>query len=157
MRRPPTILEANAMASTAAAAGYSTGTALVSAMAALLLVTGEPLPLWQLMAWLLSVSALGLLVAVALRRALDVSEALAVPTGQGAAGPWRSLCAARSGAGAAGAGAQQARALLGALAVGAGLELSTGVAPILGERFGTPLWLALPDAVPTPAMQRALP
>ena len=157
MRRPPTILEANAMASTASAAGYSTGTTLVSAMAALLLVTGEPLPLWQLMAWLLSVSALGLMVAVPLRRALVVSEALPFPTGKAAAETLRSLYAARSSAGTADAGAQQARALLVALAVGAGLELSTGVAPILAERFGTPLWLALPDAVPTPAMQRVLP
>lgn len=152
LRRPPTILEANAMASTASAAGYSTGTTLVSAMAALVLVTGQPLPLWQLAAWLSCVSLLGVMIAVPLRRVLIVREGLPFPTGKAAAQLLRSLYDDTSGA-----GARQARALLVALGVGALLELSTGVAPVLAERLGTPAWLVLPDALPTAGMQHALP
>lgn len=168
MRRPPTILEANAMASTASAAGYSTGTTLCSAMAALLLVTGESLPLWQLMAWLACVSTLGLMVAVPLRRPLVVDEALPFPTGAAAAQTLRSLYGspddARTEADAEAdapapphAAARRARTLLLALAAGVLLELLTGVVPVLAEPLGLPAWLALPDALPTAAMQHALP
>lgn len=151
LRQMPTILEANAMASTASAAGYSTGTTLVSAMAALLLVTGEPMPLWQLMAWLLSISVLGLVVAVPLKRALINVEQLPFPTGAAAAQTLRSLYADDAQAG------RQARALVVALGVGLLLELVTAVVPAVVAELGGPSWLAVPPSLPTDGMQRAVP
>ena len=44
VRTPMTILENNCMQSTASAAGYSTGTTLVSAFSAFILINGKPLP-----------------------------------------------------------------------------------------------------------------
>ncbi len=151
LRQMPTILEANAMASTASAAGYSTGTTLVSAMAALLLVTGEPLPLWQLVAWLLSISMLGLVVAVPLRRALVDAEQLPFPTGAAAAQTLRSLYADDGGAD------RQARALVVALGVGLVLELVTSVAPVVIAAAGGPAGIGLPTSLPTASMQAAVP
>src|SRR5512137_1862017 len=51
VRSPMTILENNCMQSTASAAGYSTGSTLVSAFAAYILITGNPLPLGLTLAW----------------------------------------------------------------------------------------------------------
>lgn len=158
LRAMPSILEANAMASTASAAGYSTGTTLVSAMAALLLVTGEPLPLWQLMLWLLSISVLGLVIAVPLKRALINAEQLPFPAGTAAAQTLTGLYAEHGTADAEhGTADRRARALVIALAVGLGLELLTSVVPLLVAPGGALSWIALPAALPTDAMQGALP
>src|SRR5882762_9736262 len=46
-----TILENNCMQSTASAAGYSTGSTLVSAFAAYIILNGHPLPLPLTLAW----------------------------------------------------------------------------------------------------------
>lgn len=146
LRRAPTVLEANAMASTASAAGYSTGTTLASAMAAHLVLTGHHLPVWQLAAWILAVSMLGLFVAVPLKRLLIDAEQLPFPSGAAAAETLRSLHADR------GEAARRARALLVALAVGMGLKLLTGVVPAIVARTGGPAWLAVPASVPTPGM-----
>ncbi|MEM9455394.1 MAG: OPT family oligopeptide transporter [Myxococcota bacterium] len=155
-RTTPSILEANAMASTASAAGYSTGTTLAAAMTAVLLVTGEPLPLWSLMAWVLSISLLGLLIAVPLRRVLIDAEQLPFPSGAAAAQTLRSLYRDRSEDASSPhstPAATRARALVVALAVGLGLKLLTSVLPQLSV-LG---WSTLPTAVPTPAMQQAVP
>ncbi len=151
LRAMPTILEANAMASTASAAGYSTGTTLVSAMAALLLVTGQPLPLWQLMAWLTSISVLGLVVAVPLKRALINTEQLPFPAGTAAAQTLRSLYAEDGRAG------RRARALVFALLVGLVLELLTAAMPVFIGWWGLPSWMALPAELPTAGMREAIP
>src|SRR5215831_17793617 len=50
-RVPMTILENNCMQSTASSAGYSTGSTLVSAFAAYIIINGEQLPLGLTMAW----------------------------------------------------------------------------------------------------------
>src|SRR5512136_3071877 len=47
-----TILENNCMQSTASAAGYSTGTTLISAFAAYLMLGGKPLPLAVMLGWI---------------------------------------------------------------------------------------------------------
>ena len=125
-REPLTPLEVNALASTASAAGYSTGTTLVSAVAAYLLIVGHHLPVWQLMLWLLSVSMFGLFVAVPLKRQLVNTEKLPFPTGAAAAQTIDSLCADTDES------ARRAKALFYALAVGAGLKVLTAVLPALG-------------------------
>ncbi|MCH9680837.1 MAG: OPT/YSL family transporter [Deltaproteobacteria bacterium] len=149
MRRPTTVLEANAMASTASAAGYSTGALLPSAMAAHLMVTGQHLPLWQLALWVLSVSILGLFVAVPLKRALINVEQLPFPSGAAAAQTLRSLY------GDAEQGSRQARRLVVALLVGLALQWCTAVMPSLHPLLGWPSWLALPSALPTASMVEA--
>jgi len=151
LRRAPTVLEANAMASTASAAGYSTGTTLASAMAAHLMITGHHLAVWQLMAWIFSISMLGLFVAVPLKRMLVNVEQLAFPSGAAAAETLRSLYAEP------GAAAKQARALVIALAVGLSLQALTSVMPLVLARVGGPTWLALPSSLPTAGMVEALP
>lgn len=151
MKRPPSIHEAGMMASTASAAGYSTGTTLVAAIAAWLLLTGHHLPLWQLMAWLAGISALGLWVAMALRRQLIVDEALPFPTGAVAAEMLESLAADDAAA------ARRASALWRALAVGLAFKAMTAVMPVIVARYGWPGWLAWPAAVPTSAMGEAVP
>ena len=151
LKSPPSILEAGMMASTASAAGYSTGTTLVAAMAAWLLLTGHHLPLWQLMTWLAGISALGLWVAMALRRQLIVEEALPFPTGAVAAEMLESLAAEDEAA------SRRASALWRALAVGLVFKAMTAVMPVLVGRYGWPPWLAWPAAVPTPAMADAVP
>ena len=139
------------MASTASAAGYSTGTTLVAAIAAWLLLTGHHLPLWQLMAWLAGISALGLWIAMALRRQLIVEEALPFPTGAVAAEMLESLAAEDAAA------ARRASALWRALAVGLAFKAMTAVMPVIVARYGWPGWLAWPAAVPTSAMADAVP
>ncbi|MEM7153298.1 MAG: OPT family oligopeptide transporter [Myxococcota bacterium] len=150
-RREATVLETNAMASTASAAGYSTGTTLVSAMAAHLMITGHHLPLWQLMAWILSISMLGLFIAVPLKRMLINAEQLPFPSGAAAAETLRTLHSD------GGEGRRQARALMIALAIGVGLQGLTSVLPLLSGSLGTPSWLALPSSLPTEAMVEAVP
>src|SRR5436853_5903231 len=56
---PMTILENNCMQSTASSAGYSTGSTLVSAFAAYMLINGVLLPLPATLAWVFLVAVLG--------------------------------------------------------------------------------------------------
>lgn len=151
LRRWPTVLEANAMASTASAAGYSTGTTLASAMAAHLMVTGHALPVWQLGLWVLSISTLGLVVAAGLRRTMLHREALAFPSGAAAAETLRGLWAEP------GAAAQRVRVLVIALAVGVVVKATTTIMPLLVDAFGAPSWLSVPSVLPSTAMQAAIP
>jgi len=57
-----TILENNCMQSTASAAGYSTGTTLISAFSALILITGEALPMGLMLVWVFFLAVLGVTV-----------------------------------------------------------------------------------------------
>ncbi|MEX1362774.1 MAG: OPT family oligopeptide transporter [Nannocystaceae bacterium] len=151
LRRAPSVLEANAMASTASAAGYSTGTTLAAAMAAHLMLTGHHLPVWQLGAWILSISMLGLFVAVPLKRMLVDAEQLPFPSGAAAAETLRSLYAQP------GTAARRARALVMALGVGVLVEAMTAVVPGVMARVGGPDWLGLPGSLPTAGMVEMLP
>lgn len=87
------ILENNCMQSTASSAGYSTGSVLVSAVSALLLIRGEHLPFWTLMIWTLLVALLGVFLAVPMKRQMVNVEQLAFPSGLAAAETLRSLYA----------------------------------------------------------------
>lgn len=90
-RSPMTILETNCMASTASSAGYATGGTMVSAIAALLMLTGEHLPIGVLLLWTLLLGALGTLMAIPLKRNMVNREKLKFPTGTAAAVTLQSL------------------------------------------------------------------
>ncbi len=86
------ILENNCMQSTASAAGYSTGSTMVSALPALLMLSvteanpkGEHMP-WPLMAsWTAAIALLGVSLAIPIKRSLINRERLTFPSGTAAA------------------------------------------------------------------------
>lgn len=84
-RTPMTILENNCMQSTASAAGYSTGTTLVSAFSAFILITGYPLPLGLTLAWVFFLAILGVTMAIPMKRQMVNIEQLRFPSGLAAA------------------------------------------------------------------------
>lgn len=85
------ILENNCMQSTASSAGYSTGGTMVSAIAAYLMVTGQHMPWPVLGMWTLFLAALGVFMAVPLKRQMINIEQLKFPSGIAAAETLRSL------------------------------------------------------------------
>ncbi len=130
-RTPLTILENASMASTASAAGYSTGNTLVTAIPALLLLSvtaehpgGVGLP-WPVAAmWVLFLAVLGTSLAVPMKRSMINRDKLRFPSGTAAAVLLRSLY--DQGGGAVG----KARALLYA-ALGCGvLQLFRGLSVV---------------------------
>ncbi len=86
-----TILENNCMQSTASAAGYSTGTTLVSAFSAFILITGHPLPLGLTLAWVFLLAVLGVTMAIPMKRQMINVEQLRFPSGIAAAETLRAL------------------------------------------------------------------
>jgi uncharacterized oligopeptide transporter (OPT) family protein len=86
-----TILENNCMQSTASAAGYSTGTTLVSAFSAYILITGSPLPLGLTLAWVFFLAVLGVTMAIPMKRQMINVEQLRFPSGVAAAETLRAL------------------------------------------------------------------
>ncbi|WP_437964193.1 OPT family oligopeptide transporter [Sorangium sp. So ce260] len=124
-RTPMTILENNCMQSTASAAGFSTGSTMVSAIPALLMLSasperpgGEHLPWPVLAAWTFFLAVLGAVLAIPMKRNLINRERLRFPSGTAAAVTLQSLYG--KGEGAAG----KAKALLFA-------ALASGVVPLL--------------------------
>lgn len=90
-RRPLSALENNALTTVASGAGYMTGGGNMAAFGALLMVTTvrpEPLPM---VAWFAVIAALGVFVAIPIKRQLVNKEALAFPTGTATAETIRSL------------------------------------------------------------------
>ncbi len=81
--RDLTILENNAMQSIATAAGYMTSP-LVASLPAYMLVTGAPIPPWQVVAWTIALSVLGVLVAFPLKKRFINDEQLPFPEGYAA-------------------------------------------------------------------------
>lgn len=90
-RTPMTILENNCMQSTASAAGYSTGTTLVSAFSAFILITGSPLPLGLTLMWVFFLAVLGVTMAIPMKRQMINIEQLRFPSGVAAAETLRAL------------------------------------------------------------------
>ncbi len=114
------ILENNCMQSTASAAGYSTGGTMVSAIAALLMLSatdanpqGEHLPVWVLALWTVLLAILGVTLAIPMKRNMINQERLKFPSGLAAAATLQSLYASGVEA------TKKARSLLIAAAVGA--------------------------------------
>jgi uncharacterized oligopeptide transporter (OPT) family protein len=90
-KTPMTILENNCMQSTASAAGYSTGTTLVSAFSAFILITGAPLPLGLTLMWVFFLAVLGVTMAIPMKRQMINIEQLRFPSGVAAAETLRAL------------------------------------------------------------------
>ena len=67
-KSPMTILENTCMQSAASSAGYSTGGTLTSAVAALLLLTGQHMPLGTTFAWIFFIAVLGVTMAIPMKR-----------------------------------------------------------------------------------------
>jgi OPT family oligopeptide transporter len=88
---PMSILENNAMQSTASSAGYSTGGVMTSAIAAFLLVTGKHVPWLALAAWTFFLAVLGTVMAIPMKRQMINIEQLKFPSGIAAAETLRSL------------------------------------------------------------------
>ena len=110
---PMTILENNCMQSTASAAGYSTGSTVGTAFGALLLIQGVHQPWYILGPFVLFTAALGVFVAIPMKRQMINQEQLRFPSGTAAAETLRSLYSAGKEA------MQKAYALLAALGAGA--------------------------------------
>jgi uncharacterized oligopeptide transporter (OPT) family protein len=118
-KSPMTILENNCMQSTASSAGYSSTPLLVSAFPAMLLLSitevnprGTQLPWYVVAAWVLCVAALGVLMAIPMKRNMINQERLKFPSGTAAAVLLQSLYSQGAEALAKG------RALLAAAGVG---------------------------------------
>jgi len=107
-----TILENNCMQSTATAAGSSTGAAIGTAFGALLLINGFHQPWHVVAAFTLFTAALGVFLAIPLKRQMVNHEQLKFPSGIAAAETLRSLYSKGAEA------MKKAYALLGALAAG---------------------------------------
>jgi putative OPT family oligopeptide transporter len=90
-RTPMTILENNCMQSTASAAGYSTGTTLISAFTAFIMINNTSLPLWEVLAWVFCTAVLGITMAIPMKRQLVNVEQLRFPTGTAAAETLKAL------------------------------------------------------------------
>lgn len=137
-RRRLHVLEVSSMATTASAAGYSTGVLLTSSIGALVMISGHALPWWRLSLWITGVALLGALLAVVLRRSLVDREQLPFPTGTAAAELLRGLDSdERDGS--------RGRVLWLALAAGAALKWLTAGMPLVAG------WGVAPQ-LPTPTM-----
>ena len=97
-KSPMTILETNCMQSTASSAGYSTGGTMVSAIAALFLLSvstenpnGVHMNLWVLSGWTVALAALGTVMAIPMKRNLINRDRLKFPSGTAAAVTLQSL------------------------------------------------------------------
>ena len=88
---PMTILENNCMQSTASSAGYSTGSTLVSAFAAFIMLNGHALPVPLTLAWVFFLAILGVTMAVPMKKQMINIEQLRFPSGVAAAETLRAL------------------------------------------------------------------
>jgi uncharacterized oligopeptide transporter (OPT) family protein len=84
-------LENNAMASVASSAGYMTGGGNMAALPALVMLTGTKPETAALVAWFAAIAALGVFVAIPVKRQLVNREALPFPTGTATAETIRAL------------------------------------------------------------------
>lgn len=128
------LLENNCMQSTASAAGYSTGGTVGCAFAALYLVEGQHQPWWVVVAMVFLTAALGVFLAIPMKRQMINVEQLAFPSGIAAAETLRSLYSQGREA------MRKANALILGIAVGAvfGVLKNLGVVAetFAGNAFG---------------------
>jgi len=143
-RRAFGALENNAMASVASSAGYMTGGGNMAAAGALLMLTGARPEGWWLVLWFAAIAALGVFVAVPIKRQLVNVEALPFPTGTATAVTIQALHDHE------GPGRSQARWLVGAALLGGALALAKDLhAPWMPLR--------LPEVVGLPFLVAGLP
>jgi uncharacterized oligopeptide transporter (OPT) family protein len=91
VRTPMTVLENNCMQSTASSAGYSTGSTLVSAFAAYMLLNPTPMPLSVMLGWVFLLAVMGVTMAIPMKRQMINVEQLRFPSGIAAAETLRAL------------------------------------------------------------------
>lgn len=119
VRRPLSALENNALTTVASGAGYMTGGGNMAAFGALLMVTAVRPDTPSMIVWFAVIAAMGVFVAIPIKRQLINKEGLAFPTGTATAETIRSIHAGEqrgSAGGGADEGARKARALgLGAV------------------------------------------
>jgi putative OPT family oligopeptide transporter len=136
-----TILENNAMQSTASSAGYSTGGAMVSAISAMLMIRGQHMPFATLLLWTIFLAILGVVLAIPMKRQMVNVEQLRFPSGVAAAETLRSLYAT-------GAAATKKARSLGA----AGL-LGVVITWLRDNTFPWwPTWVKIPSTLEFPGM-----
>lgn len=102
VRRHFGILENNAMQSVASAAGYMTGGGTVAAIPALMMLTGEAMPAWQMFFWIAGIALLGVVMSIPMKQQMINVEQLRFPSGVAAAETLTALHGT-------GAGAEKAR------------------------------------------------
>jgi uncharacterized oligopeptide transporter (OPT) family protein len=151
---PMTILENNCMQSTASAAGYSTGSTVGTAFGALMLIQGTHQPWYVMCPFVLFTAALGVFVAIPMKRQIINQEQLRFPSGTASAETLLSLYSKGKEA------MQKAYALLAALATGAivGVLRTYGTLVEQFRNTGRPqVWLEniqkflyIPEAFPFP-------
>jgi len=107
-----TVLESNCMQSTASAAGYSTGSTIATAFGALLLLEGYHQPVWIVVSFTIFTAALGVFLAVPMKRQMINQEKLPFPSGMAAAVTLKSLYSEGAEA------VRKAYVLIGGLAAG---------------------------------------
>ena len=136
-----TILENNCMQSSASSAGYSTGGTMVSAISAYLIITGHHIP-WQVLSlWTFFLAALGVFIAIPMKRQMINIEQLKFPSGIAAAETLKSLHSKGAEA------ADKARALAMGGAFGAVVSLlrdkgvSVTIKDLFSVRFSLPAML----------------
>ena len=135
------ILENNCMQSTASSAGYSTGGTMVSAISAYLIITGVHMPWTILTLWTIFLAALGVFIAIPMKRQMINIEQLKFPSGIAAAETLKSLHAKGTEA------ADKAKSLGIAGAFGAILAWMRD-AGLQSSWFGSPSWMPTKIALP---------
>ncbi|MBI3884133.1 MAG: OPT/YSL family transporter [Opitutae bacterium] len=137
VKRPLGALENNALSTVASGAGYMTGGGNMAAFGALLMLTAvRPDPV-AMIAWFGVIAALGVFVAIPIKRQLINHEGLAFPTGTATAETIASIHSA-----AAGGGGGKAAWLAGAGAAAAALTWMRDAWHWIPSTFGLPLTLA---------------
>lgn len=148
-RSEMSILENNAMQSTASSAGYSTGGTMVSAVAAYLIVTGHHISFWVLMAWTFFLAVLGVMMAIPMKRQMINIEQLRFPSGIAAATTLKSLHLRGEEA------VLQARSLFCAGGIGMAVAWMRDGMSLIAPKFSIPSLIEIPllKVAGTPAIQ----
>ncbi len=139
------ILENNCMQSTASAAGYSTGSTIGTAFGALLMLEGSHQPWWIVGLFTLFTGALGVFLAVPMKRQMINRERLPFPSGTAAAVTLKSLYSRGSAA------VRQAHVLVWSLVGGVVIGVCNtgeGTLKLLDRLFARVPWLHLPEQAP---------
>jgi OPT family oligopeptide transporter len=141
------ILENNCMQSTASAAGYSTGATIATCFGAMLILdpNHEHQRWWVVASFTLATGAMGVFLAIPMKRQMINQEQLAFPSGIAAATTLRSLHSRGAEA------VRKAYSLVVALGFGALvgiLNTGEGTFKLLDRFFAAVPWLHLPDQVP---------
>jgi OPT family oligopeptide transporter len=141
---PLSILENNCMQSTASAAGYSTGSTIATAFGALLLLEGQHQAWWIVASFTLATGALGVFLAVPMKRQMINQERLPFPSGVAAAATLKSLYSKGTES------VRKAYVLIGGLFLGVCVGImNTGEGTLrLLDRFFEKTGLHLPELMP---------